>query len=640
MTIFPGPGGAAVSGAGQSPAALAAAPHLPGGIASVLRFFLNLPAWLQIPGILLGSLAGAALVYLLWRRRRDIGRWIVTRQRRVKLALAAAAGAAALVAAAFGLVSYHYVERNNGFCTGCHVMSPAFLAFTGSKHDTLACHDCHQQSMYANARQFYLWIVERPKEIGVHKHVQNRVCEGCHATGQPEFWRRIEQTAGHRTHLQSDSSVLRNVECVKCHGYQVHHFVPADSTCGQHGCHTSIAIKLGKMKGQTDLHCVVCHRFTADVPQFVSYDSARGTLVPTNGQCLHCHAMQKVLADFDPARDPHRGTCGDCHNPHTQATPAEAAKTCATAKCHADWRGDPFHVGRNHRAVSENCILCHEPHHAKVDPSDCAGCHARVRAKRADLTPPLPFDTTKALKGAKSVSLAPPGERPPDRPKGKGDARVDFSPAALPAAPDTFPHDRHKSLACITCHASQAQHGRLTFEPPRGCQICHHQDAARADCLKCHAPAEVARPESVLVRVAVARQPVRRHPAVFDHARHQRLACVTCHNTAVTLAPDSATLSCAACHDDHHTAGRACASCHTATADSAVRAAHAPPADAHLACAACHQPAIVAGLVPDRALCETCHAKQRDHYADRECTVCHFGAAPGAYAARLRSGAP
>src|SRR5438874_897451 len=109
--------------------------------------------------------------------------------------------------------------------------------------------------------------------------------------------------------------------------------------------------------------------------------------------------------------------------------------------------------------------------------------------------------------------------------------------------------------------------------------------------------------------------------------------------TRVTLDPEPKTAACAACHDDHHARGRRCAACHNGEAPE-VRAAHAPPAEAHVACAACHAATVVAGLVPDRGLCVSCHGKQVDHYPTRECAVCHFGATPEALRPRLLKAAP
>jgi nitrate/TMAO reductase-like tetraheme cytochrome c subunit len=617
----------------QEPRPTAVESPLPGGVAQVVRFFFNVPQWIQIAGFVLGVLVAAWIVLVLWRRREAVWTWIVTRRRGVRMTMLAAVALVAIGATFAGVKSWDYMQHDNGFCTGCHVMGPAYQRFTQSEHDSLQCHNCHQQSIFASARQLYLWVAERPGEIGQHAKVPNQVCAHCHVTGQgKEVWRRISATAGHRTHLESDSSVLKNVQCVTCHGVEVHHFAPVDSTCAQANCHVNVPIKLGKMAQQTTLHCVTCHPFKADIPPFVTRDSARGGLVPGDKQCLDCHEMRQVLASFDPARDPHNGTCGMCHNPHTQTRPADAKQSCTTAQCHADWRKVPFHLGPGHRRLESDCTTCHVPHAARVDASDCAGCHAAVKARRRGINPPLPFDTSAALR---RVSAIPPRWTPA---KGKGDAPfVDDPPlmSTSQALADTFPHDRHKSLSCITCHLSTREHGRLTFEQPRGCQICHHQAPAAANCATCHRTDGYARPESVTVQVAVVNAPARSHRAVFDHAKHARLKCVDCHTSPVTLDPGEDVKRCVSCHSDHHAATRPCAACHTEVGPAA-RTAHTPPIDAHQACDACHTPDIVATLVPDRALCLTCHTAQGDHYANQECTVCHFQSAPDEYRAHLQ----
>jgi hypothetical protein len=347
-------------------------------------------------------------------------------------------------------------------------------------------------------------------------------------------------------------------------------------------------------------------------------------------QCLACHEMQTALAEFDPAKDPHKGTCGMCHKPHTQTTSAEAAQTCTSAKCHADWRSDAFHSGANHKRVTQSCILCHEPHHAKVDASDCAGCHAAVKGRRGGkhLTPPLPFDTLKALQ---RVSIAPALHF---QSRGNGPFFDQPPPVDVPlaseTAADSFPHARHTKLSCMTCHATQPGRGRLTFERPRGCQICHHQAPLTSNCASCHSATGPAHADSVQVQVIIAGRPSRAHTAQFDHARHNSVACVTCHTTPASLDPAPAVAQCATCHENHHGAGKQCAACHTGGITDEVDTAHAPPVDAHVACASCHDPAIVARLVPDRLLCLTCHLHREQHNAGRECTVCHLQSAPEA----------
>lgn len=628
-----GPGALAATGTGffwQEPSQATVESPLPGGIAAVVRFFLQtVPQWVQIAGLFIGVTVALVVVILVWRRRAAIVTWVRTRPRTVRIALAAGIVAGTLGAAGFSAVSWNYMQHDNGFCTGCHVMSTAFTRFTQSEHATLSCHDCHQQSVFASMRQLYFWVAERPGEIGPHAKVPNAVCAKCHITGQKEVWQRIASTAGHRTHLESDSSALKGVQCVTCHAVEVHRFAPLDQTCAQAGCHDMNTIALGKMQAQTALHCTACHRFTAEVPALATRDSAAGSLVPGERQCFSCHEMRQRLEgmNLDPSRDPHRGTCGMCHNPHRQQQPTAARATCTNAGCHDNWRDFPFHVGLQHRSAGRECTLCHLPHQARVDPSDCTGCHQAVRERGRELRvrPPLPFDTTRGIRG---LSWVPPLE--PDRPKGKGDA---LSTATPRAPPDSFPHDRHQTLACITCHATRTGHGRLTFETPRGCQFCHHDTPATSNCATCHDERARIAPHDVTVDVTVAGHAARPRPVTFRHDAHPTPACVACHTTRVTLDPEPLVATCQACHDDHHTAGRACAVCH---GGADPRATHAALSEVHVRCDNCHAEPTVARLTPDRALCRTCHAAQQEHYPDRECTVCHFLASPEEFRARLR----
>ncbi len=610
---------------------------LPGGVSAVVRFIFGVPQWIQIGGFFLAIVVGIALLVSLWRRRAAILAWIQTRERGVKIGLAGGVFGLILLAGGTGAVSWNYMQHDNGFCTGCHVMSKPFGAFQAraGKHDSLECHDCHQQSLYASTRQLVLWVAERPEKIGKHAKVPSARCASCHVEGkdQKEKWQRIATTAGHRVHLESDSSALKDVQCVTCHGQEVHKFVPVSKTCQQEGCHEAVEIKLGKMAEQTSLHCVTCHQFTADVPKLATRDSASGTLVPTNKQCLSCHEMQKVLASFDPERDPHNGTCGMCHNPHKDTTSAAAAKSCTTSGCHDKWQKEPFHVGVAHRKVGQECIVCHQPHAAKVDPSDCQTCHDNVRKAAVSgrkLNPPAPFDTARALK--RQASAEGEGNTGPVTGfLGWGWPTAPPRVAAAPAA-DSFPHPKHRRLTCLTCHSSNVRHGRLTFEQPRGCQICHHQAPKTNDCATCHQTDEMAKSLQASVTVKVPNQAPRPRSVGFAHPAHTSVTCVTCHTNSVTLVPDSAVRTCQSCHTDHHTTKAACVTCHSG---SDWKTSHARPALAHQACDACHTERVVAELTPTRQLCLTCHRPQDRHYPAKECTVCHFQATPAAYRPHL-----
>ena len=638
---------------------------LPGGVAEVVRFLLNtVPPWVQIGGFVLAVILGAWLLWYVLVRRRVIAGWVMTRGRGYQVALAVVALLLVVGVGTMGAATWNYTQHSNDFCIGCHVMNPAFTRFSHdeNKHAELSCHDCHQQPLSASVRQLYLWVKERPQEIGEHAKVPNQVCANCHVTADTARWQRVAATAGHRVHLESDSSALKDLQCVTCHGVEVHRFKPVAETCGQSACHktSETNIVLGKMAEQTVRHCTSCHAFTADVPALATTDSARGTLVPGRTECLGCHAMRQVLADFDAGKDPHAGKCGTCHNPHQQKTPAAAAGSCATSGCHSNWRDVAFHVGSSHRDVGRQCLTCHLPHASRVDASDCQGCHLSVR-ERGRLRPPLPFDTSAALQRPGSAAGEPPpppgdggSAHPPVAPPARrGGPSPDVSdeqlshaasefpgglpPAGMhpsrppPATADSFPHARHAKLACLVCHQTGTGHGRLTFERPRGCAICHHQAPADSKCGSCHRVTTYARPKQATLTVTVpGRQPNPR-PVEFLHSVHDTRSCVECHTTPVSLTPAPAV--CLSCHVEHHAAGRSCSTCHRI---AEPRAEHRTLEAAHQRCDACHTATTIARLTPTRTFCGTCHAaKTKNHYEPRECSTCHLLADPGAYRSRL-----
>lgn len=690
---------AVLTAAAQGPHALAAAvpsaqdsliARLPAGVhpadtvilqrfapAPIVQFLFQQPPWVMWGGVVLAVVIAFLLLRWLWPRLPGVRAWYLAWSRPAKVGFFSAIAVVALVTGLASYRGYDYVMNDSRFCTGCHIFMPpgqvAQLSDTGDftlisrlsgKHDTLNCHTCHTFHPMAEARKMVLWMSgARYSEETTNKHgapahgyVPRDVCESCHLAGDAkESWQAIAATAGHRIHLQSDSAsgkLLSGSECLSCHAQTAHVFSPNDSTCAQSGCHEQdeVSIRLGRMVGASGLHCTVCHEFAQPVPALATMDSASNTLRPAKAQCLSCHSMQAVLPDFDPATDPHVGQCGMCHNPHTQVKPEESVKTCASAGCHADWRQEPFHIGKQHAKGAENCLTCHTPHASRVDASDCEGCHANVRARTAK-RPPMPFDTAAAKR--RVISTHPdPKPSPPvgvgdggSPLRGKGDAPPEDDPSGVvlrtaSAAPavttDSFPHPRHAKLACLTCHRSATEHGELTFEVPRGCNICHHQAPATSTCSTCHAGDKLATPHSTQVRVQVPKQEARIRPVAFRHDRHVNLLrCQECHTTPVTMALPESRRECRDCHEKHHSPDRDCATCHS---QGNIREAHAKEDYAHARCDACHTASTVSLLTPNRSFCSTCHVPQRDdHYRRRECTTCHFLAEPEAYRKRLTS---
>ncbi len=200
--------------------------------------------------------------------------------------------------------------------------------------------------------------------------------------------------------------------------------------------------------------------------------------------------------------------------------------------------------------------------------------------------------------------------------------------AAVGPPPDTFSHAQHESLTCLNCHTTEAGHGSLTFETPRGCQICHHEQPASSDCSTCHVSAEFGAPISVAMTMTVGDGIPRTRQVDLVHDEHATLACIDCHSESVTLAAAATAAACTDCHADHHAPTHVCADCHGGAAIlAASKEAHAPPRDAHVGCDACHARSTVVLLAPDESLCRTCHSDlDAEHQAasGRTCTACHM----------------
>src|SRR6266542_6696296 len=75
MTLAAGPRTLRVFGAGFSLQEPTVESPLPGGVATVARFVLNLPSWVQITALALGIAAAVVVVALVGRRRAAIQTW-------------------------------------------------------------------------------------------------------------------------------------------------------------------------------------------------------------------------------------------------------------------------------------------------------------------------------------------------------------------------------------------------------------------------------------------------------------------------------------------------------------------------------------------------------------------------------------
>lgn len=603
-------------------------------VESVIRWFFSVPQWVQLAGAGVALIVALIALVLVWRNARAIRAWMGDQHRTTSIFWKAAIGAVAMLVllgmAGSGATFFVYSQNDNQFCLSCHTLhDEVYQRFQQSKHHRVAnlrCHDCHAEPLVAETMQIVKWMLLRPSEVGPHAPVSRAVCANCHIKDKPDStWQRIIATAGHTVHLASDTAQRLKIDCLTCHGVTAHRFVPVAQTCAQSGCHKQTEIQLGKMAGQTSLHCTTCHQFTAPVADTTSTESAIATLSPTAPNCLGCHEMRKVIERFVPANDPHKGRCGDCHNPHTQATPAAAFKSCSNSGCHT--KPDtltPFHRGEHVRALA-NCGACHQEHTWKVRGRSCLDCHQNIFK-----TPPKPMfrppHTTGVVNDPTPVALLasagdiaaiigalPLGQQlPPPQER----ARIGNDTV-------TFSHAIHRPVPCASCHTATGEtHGAVTIKSIRDCQRCHHETTVRslgggpAACQRCHESGSLpSRPQTVTVRTSTSSTATTR-TLPFAHATHGAVSCTQCHTTPVTLAAAAAT--CNGCHADHHTAQRNCTTCHSAY--DAHRGQQV-----HLTCAGsgCHTDRATLALTATRNVCLSCHTQQIEHKPGRDCATCH-----------------
>jgi hypothetical protein len=357
-----------------------------------------------------------------------------------------------------------------------------------------------------------------------------------------------------------------------------------------------------------ELHCTTCHNYLAEASG-IAVDSLGRPLTPRAQQCLRCHAMQERLQNLELGLDPHRGVCGDCHNPHTQ-TQAQAV-SCTSSTCHQGWRAVSFHIGVAH---PERCTTCHLPHSWRVEGANCIRCHAdvgrqsptrpgRVPVRRAALLPADVLAKFTWASGAGPLAAEPQGTR---RPSAEGGAA-------------RFAHGDHRGQTCASCHSSRLRHGEVLVRSPADCQRCHHVGAGRDQCVTCHTTADLRRSVQERARafpLLANRATVTRRIA-FDHERHAAVSCVRCHSNPVSRAPEGA--DCASCHASHHRSSSDCTTCHAAASPLAKHRAEDHPS---CATASCHG-ARAQGLPASREACLMCHTAQVRHVPGRACEQCH-----------------
>jgi hypothetical protein len=510
-------------------------------VGQLFQLAFNMPRWVQWGGIIVAAIVALIVLRIMYIRRAEISAWLAQRSSAYKMGLAALAAVMLLGAGGVGYAGNHYMQHNNDFCVGCHVMGDAWGAFQGSEHKKLECHDCHRQSIFASARQLYFWVAEKPNDIPKHAKVPTRICAECHVQNDADSsWKRVVNTAGHRLHLKSDSASLKGkVECVTCHGQEVHEFKSVDKTAdSQPALRPRTPDVLGAMAG----------RRRSTVPAVIALTGrAENIDGPTRNSCWRT-APRTVLRLSRDER-PHEELLAAVgswtqrlrHLSQSARRKSPGRMVCRQRLSQRSRRGQ-FHTGLA-KHTTASCGECHKAHEWKAVGRECIDCHKTIftkeppRASSSDeaqahdpslLRPIAWHRATPRRRGRGAVHTA--RRRPPRsearvvrhvalQPPVRSDAKAEPKLAAPPKDNPAFSHRIHRVLSCGGCHDQKNTHGTVTVRKADECAACHHSAERSVSCEGCHKKGgklEKAIPRSVTMKTS-ADTPARTRTLPFAH---------------------------------------------------------------------------------------------------------------------------
>jgi hypothetical protein len=249
-----------------------------------------------------------------------------------------------IVIAIPSLYIYDYTQNNPRFCLTCHLMNNAYDSWHVSAMHDISCHNCHETTMAESMEHVFDVLTKNPNVVTKPVVIDNSMCETCHVSNDPQ-WLQIANTAGHKVHIFGNND---SIECIDCHGLNLHVFEPPSDTCVQ--CHDVAKVHATEEMNTT---CVSCHNFLAN-----------GTnLIPGRSTCLECHTDRELTLSMPDGAHVNT-TCTNCHNPHGTVT----AVDCTS--CHMNVSG-----GLHDVSAHTDCTSCHVPHEDVTVRDTCVTCH-------------------------------------------------------------------------------------------------------------------------------------------------------------------------------------------------------------------------------------------------------------------------
>ena len=574
------------------------------------------------------------------------------------------------VSLAFGLVVMALllamqVSYTPTFCGSCHIMKPYYESWSHSKHNQIACVDCHiSPGITAELRKKYEALSMVVKYFtGTYStnpwaEVDDAACLRCHERrlleGKEVFHGVLFD---HTPHLTESRRGLR-LRCTSCHSQIVQgsHISVTSSTCAL--CHFK-----GQRINESTGRCRLCHQVPERVTSAEGVTFDHGQVARLDMQCSLCHGAVVRGAGNVP-----RERCVTCHNqPDRLAQYGErdflhrmhvTVHKVDCMNCHLQIEhGKPVQPAAQVAAAAEACESCHGSGHSPQQdlysgiggrdvprmPSPmfsagvtCQGCHnaeltvAGAGEARAASAEPMGTHTVRAS-AVSCMSCHGPGY-----------ARIyDSWQAALGSRTSALRSQLDQTAPAMGVTPPQAwedaRHNYLLVERGRG---VHNVNFAFALLTKAHEQMNVARHAKGLAPLSrpwseiaagsgtcltchvgiesrsgtFAGQAFRHRP----HIESANLQCLECHRPHAQRAPGEIVrfgqAGCVPCHHrQQSTAAPACTRCHRDVTQRTVTSfrgefSHKSHLEQGLECGTCHT-AGTGDPRPAKSTCAQCHVE-------------------------------
>ncbi len=575
------------------------------------------------------------------------------------------AGPAAIFAVGFGVVAMLGMVQMTStpdFCNQCHNMKPYYQAWKHSKHNQVACIECHiSPGIAAEAKKKFeaLSMVAKyftgtagTKPWG---EVDDAACLRCHErsllTGRKAY---LAASFDHRPHLAESRDGLR-LRCTSCHSQltRAEHISVQTSTCAL--CHFK-----NQPLNQGKAACLTCHEVPEKVTtrQGVTFDHRQvdklgmacdrchGNVVRGDGavpkeRCLTCHNDPKLLERADDMAflheehtSKHKVDCQHCHltiehgklSPKAPVANHEAASDCRS--CHGSGHSpqQDLYAGVGGRGVPPmpnamytagvTCRGCHDeapgavirvaslddgptgPVIPKAGPAACMSCHGPGYGRLQTAWKTSVDGRVAALKGQLQATAGGMGFEPP---KAWEDARANF----LLVERGHGVHNMNFAFALLDKSFDQMNEARKARGMGAMARPWKYIPGGGNACMNCHT--DIEGQSGTFAGQAF------RHGA---HLGRAALGCDDCHRSHAERAPDEVVrFGPDGCQSCHHRNARAvtvaaCSSCHGDVMRKGPmgpdRFSHREHDDAELTCKDCHS---LAGgdPRPPKSACRSCH---------------------------------